>query len=153
MRPVITHIPHYALALALVVLYFWMERAERRNEAAARERGDLPEEAVAGPKAQQALGLLVGVGLITSVGALLWHSSRSELPGWSLVLTYIGVGLVAALWAAWSVPRRLPAAVAERMGRAGRVVVRSVVWLVLAWGVFFAGMLLSQGVVLPGTPH
>lgn len=153
MRSLITHIPHYSLGIALVVLYFWMEKAERRNEAAAVQDGHFPEQPLHGPKAQQALGLVVGVGLITSVGALLWHSSRSELPGWSLVLTYLGVGLVAALWAAWSVPRRLPAAVSQRMGAVGRGAVRSVIWLMLAWGVVFAGMLLSQGVVLPGTPH
>lgn len=154
MRPLITHIPHYALGLALVVLYFWMERGERRNEALAGPDGHVPEgHELAGPRAHQALGLVLVVGLVSSVGALMWHSTRGELPGWSLVLTYVGVGLVAALWIAWNLPGRLPAPVAARMGAAGRAAVRGVVLLVLAWGVVFAGMWLAQGVVLPGTPH
>ena len=128
MRPLITHIPHYALGLALVVLYYWMERSERRNEALAGDDGEIAEgHELAGPRAHQALGLLLGVGLFTSVGSLMWHSTRGELPGWSLVLTYIGVGLVAALWIAWNVPGRLPAPVAARMGAAGRGALRGVV--------------------------
>lgn len=153
MRVLITHIPHYALALALVVLYYWMERAERRAEAAASADGVLPDGRGFGPRVNQTLGLLFSVGLASSVVALMIHSARRELPGWSLVLTYLAVGVLAALWAAWSIPRRLPRPVAERMGLIGRTLVRGVVWLVLSWGVVFGGMLLSQGVVLPGTPH
>ena len=153
MRVLITHIPHYALGLGLVVLYVLMERAEKRNQRLAGPDGEVPDHLAGGPRAHQALAFMLFIGLATSVGAMMWHSSRNELPGWSQVLTYLGVGILAAIWVAWNVPSRLPASVSRRMGVVGRSLVRGAVMLVIAWGVFFAGMYLAQGVVLPGTPH
>lgn len=146
------HLPHLALALVGVALFVWMERADRQARmATAGGGGDVTTDG--GPRLAQAVGLAVGVALATSVLALVIQSLRESPPGGSLVLTYLTAAGAAALWAGWSMPRRLPGPVRERMGRLGRGVLRTVTAAVLVWGFVIGGMLLSQGVVLPGAAH
>lgn len=148
------HLPHIGLALVGVALFIWMERADRQARAVgAGDGGEDGEQPSYGPRATQAGGLVISVALVTSVAALVLQSVRNSPPGGSLVLTYLTAGLAAAIWAGWSMPGRLPVAVRQRMGRLGRGTLRLVVFTALTWGFVFGGMLLSQGVVLPGTGH
>lgn len=147
------HLPHIGLALVGVALFVWMERADRQARAVAGGGGENGDQPSYGPRAGQAGGLLISVALVTSVAALVLQSLRDDPPGGSLVLTYLTAALAAAIWAGWSMPGRLPLAVRERMGRVGRGTLRLVVFTALTWGFVFGGMLLSQGVVLPGAGH
>jgi hypothetical protein len=152
LEPLLTHLPHLGLALVATVLFVWMERAERRARLvlADGEAGDgSRDETFGGPRGTTALGMVIGAGFGLSVLGLVLLEMIDERPGWSLVLTYLLVGLVAAIWAAWSTPRRLPVPLRQRLGGFGCGLVGGVIGIVFLWGVVFAGMLLSQGVVLP----
>jgi len=143
----LTHLPHLALGILTVVLFVWMERADRhaRTATAGGEAG----EADTGPRGGTVAGLVIGIGLSLSVLSLVVLDLRNDPPGGSLVLTYLITGVVAAAWAGWSTPRRLPSALRARLGVTGRVLVGGVIGLVLLWGIVFGGLVLAQGVVLP----
>lgn len=143
----LTHLPHLALGILTVVLFVWMERADRHARLAGA--GAEVEGEETGPRGGTVAGLVIGVSLSLSVLSLVLLDLRNDPPGGSLVLTYLITGVVAAAWAAWSTPRRLPNALRDRLGVPGRAFVGGVIGLVLLWGIVFGGLALAQGVVLP----
>jgi hypothetical protein len=149
MEPFLTHLPHLGLAIIAIVLFVWMERAEKRAQLAAAGAGEGGDDRFGGPRGVTALGIVIGGAFGLSVLGLVLLSMIEERPGWSLVLTYLLAGLIAAIWAGWSTPRRLPAQLRHRLRVLGCVMVGGVIGAVFLWGVVFGGMLLSQGVVLP----
>ncbi|MFN8108461.1 MAG: hypothetical protein U0Y82_01215 [Thermoleophilia bacterium] len=147
MNALLTHLPHLGLTIVSVVLLIWMERTDRAAAVArAGEVGGGGRFPITG---MRALGLVITVGFTMSVLGLVLLDLANSRPGWSLVLTYLLAGAAAACWAGWSVQRRLPSAVRERMGTTGIWMVGGVMTLIVLWGVVFGGLVLSQGVVLP----
>lgn len=145
----LAHIPHLALLLAVALIFVRMMIGEQRMQLAIAEGGEEAAEQVKVIGVRGAIRMLVLLLFLAAVLVMAVQVLRDELPSAFVVVDYLVAGTVLAIWMAWSAPSGLAPGVQERLGGAGRGVVRIAVGIVAMGAMVIAGMALAHGVVLP----
>lgn len=145
----LAHIPHIALIAALALLFVRMEIGERHMRAMAVAGGDIDAAEARAMGVRGAVRTLLLLVLLAAVAVLVIQALRGVLPSGFIVFDYLVAGGILAVWFAWSTPQALAPGVRNRLGGAGRFVVRVGVLIVALGGVVIAGMALAHGVILP----
>lgn len=145
----LAHIPHLALLLAVALIFVRMMIGEQRMQLAIAEGGEEAAEQVKVIGVRGAIRMLVLLLFLAAVLVMAVQVLRDELPSAFVVVDYLVAGTVLAVWMAWSAPSGLAPGVQERLGGAGRGVVRIAVGIVAMGAMVIAGMALAHGVVLP----
>lgn len=145
----LAHIPHLALLLGVGLLFVRMMMGEKRMQLAIAEGGEEAAGEVKVLTVRGAFRMLLMVLFLAAIVVLGVEVLRDELPSAFVVVDYLVAGGILAVWMAWSAPSGLAPGVQERLGGAGRAVVRLAVGVVAVGSLVIAGMALAHGVVLP----
>ena len=145
----LAHIPHLALLLGVGLLFMRMMMGEKRMQLAIADGGEEAAGEVKVLTVRGAFRMLLMVLFLAAIVVLGVEVLRDELPSAFVVVDYLVAGGILAVWMSWSAPSGLAPGVQERLGSAGRAVVRLAVGVVAMGSLVIAGMALAHGVVLP----